>query len=143
MSETEYAPSPWDPIAEHVEQYLATGGQEGGVWMDAPCIILETIGRKSGKVRRTPLIRVQDGDDYLVIASMGGAPQHPVWYLNLVANPDVVLYDMAEVHELRARVADDAEKARRWPAATAVWPDYDQYQASTERNIPLVVLEPR
>ncbi len=143
MSEPEYEPSPWEPIAEHVEKYLSTNGEDGGVWMDAPTIILSTVGRKTGKLRRTPLIRVKDGDDYLVVASMGGAPQHPVWYLNLVANPEVTIQDMAEVHELRARVADDDEKARRWPAAAAVWPDYDKYQASTDRNIPLVICEPR
>ena len=143
MIDTEYEPSPWEPIAGHVERYLATNGEDGAIWENAPVIILTTTGRRSGKLRRTPLIRVKDGDDYLVVASMGGAPTHPVWYLNLVANPAVTIQDRAEVHELRARVADDEEKARRWSAATAVWPAYDDYQASTERNIPLVICEPR
>ena len=143
MSDTEYEPSPWEPIADHVERYLATDGEDGAVWEGAQTIILTTTGRKTGKLRRTPLIRVKDGDDYLVIASLGGAPQHPVWYLNLVANPDVTIQDRAEVHELRARVADDEERARRWPVAVAAWPAYDEYVTKTVRVIPLVICEPR
>lgn len=143
MSDTDYEPSPWEPIADHVERYLATGGEDGAVWEGAPIIILTTTGRKTGKLRRTPLIRVKDGDDYLVVASMGGAPTHPVWYLNMVANPDVTVQDRAEVHELRARVAEGDEKARRWAVAAAVWPDYDEYTTKTDRDIPLVICEPR
>jgi deazaflavin-dependent oxidoreductase (nitroreductase family) len=143
MSDAEYEPSPWEPIADHVERYLATDGEDGAVWEGAPIIILATTGRKSGKLRRTPLIRVKDGDDYLVVASMGGAPTNPVWYLNMVANPDVTVQDRAEVHELRARVAEGDEKARRWAVAAAVWPDYDEYTTKTDRDIPLVICEPR
>jgi deazaflavin-dependent oxidoreductase (nitroreductase family) len=143
MSDAEYEPSPWEPIADHVERYLATDGEDGAVWEGAPIIILTTTGRKSGKLRRTPLIRVKDGDDYLVVASMGGAPTNPVWYLNMVANPDVTIQDRAEVHELRARVAEGDEKARRWPVAVAAWPDYDEYVTKTDRVIPLVICEPR
>jgi len=143
MTDENYAPSPWEPIAEHVERYLATDGDEGAVWEGAPCIILTTTGAKSGQLRRTPLIRVKDGDNYLVIASMGGAPSSPNWYFNMVANPEVTVQDRAEVHELRARVASADEKAALWPAATAVWPAYDDYQAGTERDIPLVICEPR
>ena len=142
-AEPEYAPSSWDYAADHVERYLATGGEDGFDWHDSEVIVLETTGRKSGKLRRSPLIRIHDGENYLVIASMGGAPQHPAWYLNLVADPDVRLYDRDEVHELRARTASTEEKAARWPAAVAKWPAYDEYQASTDRDIPLVVLEPR
>jgi deazaflavin-dependent oxidoreductase (nitroreductase family) len=138
----EYEPSPWEPIATQVEKYLATGGEEGGEMEGAPCVILETVGRRSGKLRRTPLIRVHDGD-YLVVASMGGADQHPQWYPNLAADPAVAVYDGPERRLVQARTADPEEKARRWPAATAVWPPYDDYQASTERDIPLVVLERR
>jgi len=138
-----YEPSPWEPIADHVSRYLETDGEDGGVWEGAPCIILSTTGAKTGKTRRTPLIRVADGEDYLVIASMGGAPDHPSWYHNMVANPEVTIQDMAEVHQLTARVASPEEKAERWPAATAVWPDYDAYQAATERDIPLMICEPR
>ena len=143
MADAEYAPSSWDYAADHVDRYLATGGEDGHEWMDSEVIILETTGRKSGKLRRAPLIRVHDGENYLVIASMGGAPKHPVWYLNLQANPDVRIYDKDEVHDLRARTASPEEKATRWPAAVAMWPAYDEYQASTDRDIPLVVLEPR
>jgi F420H(2)-dependent quinone reductase len=142
-SHSDYEPSPWEPIAEHVERYLATDGEDGGVWMGAPCIILSTTGARSGKLRRTPLIRVRNGDSYLVVASMGGAPQHPQWFHNVVAHPEVTIQDLAEVHELRARVADATEKASLWPLAAAVWPDYDQYQADTDRDIPLVICEPR
>lgn len=143
MSESpEYEPSPWEPIAEHVEQYLSTGGEEGGVWEGAPCIVLSTVGAKSGKLRRTPLIRVRVDDSYVVIGSMGGAPTNPNWVHNLRANPAVTVHDMADVHELVARETSGDEKAALWSAATAVWPDYDTYQASTERVIPLFVCEP-
>jgi len=146
MTETNtpaYEPSPWEPIADHVERYLATGGADGAEWEGGEVIILTTTGRRTGKLRRTPLIRVTDGERYFVIASLGGAPQHPVWYLNLVANPDVTIQDRDVVHELRARVATPEEKARFWPLAVAAWPSYDDYQASTERDIPLVICEPR
>jgi len=143
MSEPEYEPSPWEPIADHVETYLATDGREGGVWMGGPVIILTTTGARSNKLRRTPLIRVKDGDNYLVVASMGGAPDHPQWYHNVVANPEVTVQDLGEVHKLRARTASPEEKAALWPVANAVWPDYDKYQESTDRDIPLVICEPR
>jgi len=143
MTDASYEPSPWEPIADHVERYLATDGADGAVWEGAPVIILTTTGAKTGKIRRTPLIRVRDGDSYLVVASMGGAPSHPQWYLNLTVNPEVTVQDRAEVHELRARTATPEEKRERWPVATAVWPAYDDYQASTERDIPLVICEPR
>ncbi len=143
MTEPEYEPSPWEPIADHVERYLATDGEDGAEWEGAEVILLGTIGRRTGKLRRTPLIRVKDGDDYLVVASMGGAPTHPQWYLNLVDHPEVTVQDRAEVHELRARTATPEEKAERWPVAVAQWPDYANYQAGTERDIPLVICEPR
>ena len=143
MSDTEYEPSPWEPVADHVERYLATDGDEGAVWEGAPCIILTTTGAKSGQLRRTPLIRVKDGDNYLVIASMGGAPSSPNWYFNMVANPEVTVQDRADVHELRARTATPDEKAALWPVAVEQWPDYANYQASTDRDIPLVICEPR
>lgn len=144
MAETpSYEPSPWQPIADHVERYLATGGAEGYEWEGANCIILSTTGRKSGAIRRTPLIRVADGDRYLVVASMGGAPKHPQWFLNVETNPEVTIHDRADVHELNARVATPAEKAELWPLAVAEWPAYDDYQKATERDIPLVICEPR
>ena len=143
MTDVDYEPSPWQPIADHVERYLATDGADGFEWEGAEVIILTTTGRKTGKLRRTPLIRVHDGERYAVVASLGGSPKHPVWYLNLVANPDVTLQDRGEVHELRARTASAEEKAELWPVAVAAWPDYENYQAGTDRDIPVVILEPR
>ncbi len=140
---SDYEPSPWGPIAEHVERYLATDGADGFEWEGGEVIILSTTGAKSGKVRRTPLIRVTDGERYFVVASMGGAPQHPQWFHNVVAHPEVTVQDRADVHELRARVATADEKTTFWPLATAAWPAYDDYQAATERDIPLVICEPR
>src|SRR4051812_33926869 len=99
----DYAPSPWQPIADHVDRYLRTNGADGAEWEGTNTIILTTTGRKTGKVRRTPLIRVKDGENYLVVASMGGAPKHPQWYLNVTANPNVVIHDRGERHYLVAR----------------------------------------
>ncbi len=138
-----YEPSPWEPVAEQVERYLATDGAEGYEWMGGHCIILTTTGRRTGKLRRTPLMKVKHGDGYIVIASLGGAPQHPQWYLNITEHPDVVINDLAERHELVARTATPEEKRELWPLAVAEWPDYDKYQESTERDIPLVICEPK
>ncbi len=138
----EYEPSPWEPIAEQVRQYEATGGVEGGELQGKPCIILTTTGRKSGKLRKTPLMRVTDGERYAVVASLGGAPQHPVWYLNMLADPHVTLQDGAAVRDYVARDVTGEEKAEWWARATDVWPSYDDYQAGTERVIPLLVLDP-
>jgi deazaflavin-dependent oxidoreductase (nitroreductase family) len=137
-----YEPSAWQPIADQVDLYERTDGREGAELQGKPCVILWTKGRHSGKVRKTPLMRVREGDRYAVVASLGGAPKHPVWYLNLVADPRVSLQDGSELKDYRARVTTGAEKAEWWPKATAVWPDYDNYQASTTREIPLVILEP-
>jgi len=143
MTTREYEPSPWEPIADHVQRYLDTDGADGAEWEGAQVVILTTTGRRSGKLRRTPLIRVRHGDSYLVVASMGGAPEHPRWYLNLVEHPEVTIQDRAEVHELRARTASPEEKAELWSVAVAQWPDYESYQSSTDRDIPLVICEPR
>ena len=139
----DYAPSPYDWVADHVEQYERTGGVEGAEFNGFRCVILETTGRKTGKLRKSPLIRVHDGEKYVAIASMGGQPTHPVWYLNLVADPEVRLRDGADVHELRARPTEGVERAHLWEVATSVYPDYDDYQARCERRIPVVALEPR
>ncbi len=138
----EYEPSPWEPIATQVDQYEATGGVEGGTMQGAPCIILHTRGRRSGRIRKTPLIRVQHGDSYAVVASMGGAPDHPVWYLNLVADRMVSLQDGPDVSDYVARTVSGDEKSTWWERAKQVWPSYDDYQAATEREIPVVVLDP-
>jgi deazaflavin-dependent oxidoreductase (nitroreductase family) len=141
--EGEYEPSPWEPIAEQVAAYEATGGEEGGTLEGAPCIVLWTRGRRSGKVRKTPLMRITDGERYAVVASMGGAPDHPVWYHNLVAHPEeVALQDGPELRDYVAHQATGDEKAEWWARGTEVWPAYDDYQAATEREIPLFVLEP-
>ncbi len=138
-----YEPSAWEPVADQVERYLATDGVEGYEWNGGHCIILTTTGRRSGKTRRTPLIKVKHREGYLVIASLGGAPQHPQWYLNLFANPDVVINDRAERHELVARTATAEEKRELWPVAVAQWPAYNDYQRDTDRDIPVVICEPR
>jgi len=140
--EGEYEPSPWDPVAEQVRRYEATGGAEGGDLEGQPCVILTTRGRKTGRLRKSPLMRVEHDGTYAVVASLGGAPKHPVWYLNLSADPDVVLQDGADVMDMRARTASTEEKREWWPRVTAVWAPYDQYQASTDRDIPVVILEP-
>jgi deazaflavin-dependent oxidoreductase (nitroreductase family) len=137
----EYAPSPWDLVAEQVRLYEESGGTEGTLLEGAPCVVLTTVGRTSGKLRKSALMRVEHDGTYAVVASMGGAPEHPKWYLNLVDNPAVVLQDGPKVLDMVARTASAEEKAAWWPRATAVWPPYDDYQASTQRDIPLVLLE--
>lgn len=139
-----YEPSPWEPVATQVEQYESTGGVEGGEMQGAPCVIVSTLGAKSGNQRKTPLIRVEHDGSYAAVASMGGAPQHPVWYHNLVAHPDVVtVQDGPTVLDCDAHEVTGDEKAEWWAHATAVWPAYDEYQAKTDRQIPVFVLTPR
>jgi deazaflavin-dependent oxidoreductase (nitroreductase family) len=128
---------------EHVRQYETSGGKVGHDWNDAPVLILHTTGRKSGATRKLPLIYGRDGDDYLIVASKGGAPDHPAWYLNLVANPNATIQVWADLIPVTARTATPDEKVRLWPTMTALWPDYDTYQQRTPRDIPLVILSPR
>ena len=137
-----YEPSPWDPIVDQIKLYEATGGQEGAELEGKPVIILWTKGRHRGAVRKSPLMRVTDGERYAVVASMGGAPKHPVWYLNVLADPHVSLQDGAVLKDYTARVVAGEEKADWWKRATEVWPSYDEYQTRTDREIPLVVLDP-
>lgn len=137
----EYAPSPWDLVAEQVRLYEESGGTEGTLLEGAPCVVLTTVGRKSGKLRKSALMRVEHDGVYAVVASMGGAPDNPKWYLNLLDNPVVVLQDGPKVFDMVARTASPEEKVEWWPRATAVWPPYDDYQASTQRDIPVVLLE--
>ena len=136
-----YEPSPWKFASDQVAQYEATGGVEGALLMGKPTIILTTRGRHSGKVRKTPLMRVEHDGAYAIVASMGGAPKHPVWYLNVIASPTVTLQDGPTVYEMRAREVHGEEKARWWRYAVAAWPPYEEYQAKTDRQIPVVVLE--
>ncbi len=128
----------------HVAAYRATGGRVGRKFFKgAPVCLVDHIGRKSGQARTTPLIYIRDGDAVVVVASKGGAPSHPAWWLNLRANPDASVQIDAEKWAVHARRADDAERERLWPLMNEVWPDYDNYQAKTDRRIPVVLLERR
>jgi deazaflavin-dependent oxidoreductase (nitroreductase family) len=138
----EYEPSPWDWVSTQVEEYERTGGREGAVLEGKPVVILTTRGRKSGKVRKSALMRVERDGRYAVVASMGGAPKHPVWYLNLVADPTVTLQDGEQVFTMRARTASPEERRDWWPVAAAAWPPYDEYQTKTDREIPIVLFDP-
>jgi deazaflavin-dependent oxidoreductase (nitroreductase family) len=137
-----YEPSPAEWVRTQVEKYEATGGKEGGELQGKPVVILTTRGRNTGRIRKAALMRVEHDGRYAVVASMGGAPKHPVWYLNLLADPVVTLQDGDRVHDMRARVVTGDEKQAWWQRATAVWPAYDEYQTKTTREIPVVVLEP-
>jgi len=138
----DYEPSPWKFVADQVALYEATGGAEGGTLQDKPVVILTTRGRRSGKVRKTPLMRVEHDGTYAVVASMGGAPKHPVWYLNVTASPAVTLQDGPNVYDMAAREVQGEEKARWWARAVGAWPAYAEYQTKTDRQIPVIVLEP-
>lgn len=126
---------------EHVERYRATDGGEGHDWQGAKTLLLTTTGRKSGEPRTAPLIYGTDDGSYLIVASMGGAPKPPAWYLNLSANPEVEVQLKGERFKARARTASAEEKPRLWEKMVAEWPAYDEYQTRTERQIPVVVLE--
>jgi deazaflavin-dependent oxidoreductase (nitroreductase family) len=126
---------------DHVDSYVATGGRDGHIWRGVPTLLLTTVGRRSGKARRTPLIYGRDGDRYLVVASKGGMPEHPAWYENLATDPRVRVQVSDEVFDARARTATAEEKPALWRAMAAIWPAYDDYQAKTDRDIPVVVLE--
>jgi F420H(2)-dependent quinone reductase len=138
----EYEPSPAEWVRDQVDTYERTGGAEGNTMRGKPVIILTTQGAKTGKIRKTPLMRVEHGGRYAVVASLGGAPNHPVWYHNIVANPQVELQDGADRREYRAHEATGDEKAVWWQRAVEAWPDYAEYQKKTDREIPLFVLEP-
>jgi deazaflavin-dependent oxidoreductase (nitroreductase family) len=126
---------------EHVERYEATDGAEGHDWQGTTTLILTTTGRKSGERRSTPLIYQKHGDDYLVVASKGGDDNPPLWYLNLEADPAVGVQVKGDKFTAHARTATPAEKPELWKVMTATWPQYDQYQTKTDRDIPVVVLE--
>lgn len=139
----EYEPSPWEPIANEVARYEQTDGAVASEIVGEHWIILWTLGAKSGKVRKTPLVRVADeAGRYAVIGSMGGSPEHPQWVHNVRTNPVARLQDGPTVADFTVREADGDEKATWWARAVEVWPDYDAYQAATDRVIPLFVLEP-
>jgi deazaflavin-dependent oxidoreductase (nitroreductase family) len=128
---------------EHVRRYRETGGEVGHDWREGSTVLLlTTTGRSSGEPRTTPLIYAQDGDRYVIVASKGGAPEHPGWYRNLEKTPEVELQVRDRVLPARARVAEGEERERLWRKANEVWPHYDEYAEKTEREIPVVVLEP-
>lgn len=126
---------------EHVDRYVATDGEEGHDWQGTTALILWTMGRRSGESKPTPLIYQPFGDDLLVVASDGGNDSHPAWYLNLEQNADSEVQVKADRYRTHARTATPDERPEMWRTMTAVWPDYDEYQKKTDREIPVVVLE--
>ena len=138
----EYEPSPSGWARKQTERYEATNGAKGGELQGRPVIVLTSKGAKTGKIRKTPLMRVEHEGTYAVVASLGGAPEHPVWYHNLKADPHVELQDRATKRDYTAREVFGDEKAVWWERAVATWPDYAKYQTKTERQIPVFVLEP-
>jgi deazaflavin-dependent oxidoreductase (nitroreductase family) len=127
---------------DHIRAYRETGGETGYLWNGVPTLLLTVAGRRTGRQLTSPLIFGRDGDDYLVVASMGGAPRHPSWYLNLQANPRAKIQVKADELAVIAHTASVEEKPRLWKIVTGVWPNYDVYQSRTDRIIPLVVLSP-
>lgn len=140
--EEEVHDSPAGWVGEHVRDYVATDGRKGHQWRGMSTLLLTTRGRKTGALRRTALIYGRDGDNYLIVASNGGATKHPLWYLNLVDEPLVELQVGADKFAARARTATPEEKPRLWQIMLAIFPTYDGYQRRTAREIPVVVLEP-
>ena len=138
----EYEPSTSDWARENAELYMASGGKDGTELKGKPVILLTTVGAKTGKIRKTPLMRVEHDGEYAVVASLGGAPKHPVWYHNVKANPRVELQDGTESGDYEAREVFGGEKALWWERAVAAWPDYAEYQKKTDRQIPVFVLTP-
>jgi deazaflavin-dependent oxidoreductase (nitroreductase family) len=134
------SPAGW--VNEHIRRYVESDGEHGRKWRGVDTLLLTTRGRKSGLLRRTALIFGQDGGNYLVVASQGGAAKHPNWYLNLAAEPDVEVQVGAEKFRATARTASADEKPRLWERMAGIWPAYDDYQRRTTRDIPVVILEP-
>jgi deazaflavin-dependent oxidoreductase (nitroreductase family) len=140
--EGEYEPSTAKWVRDQVELYEGSGGTKGTTLRGMPVIILTTIGAKSGKVRKVPLMRVEHDGIYAIVASLGGAPKNPVWYYNVLADPHVEVRDGTNTWDLRAREVKGEEKAAWWQRAISAYPDYADYQKKTDREIPVFVLEP-
>lgn len=138
----QYAPSPADWARKQAEQFEASNGREANTMRGMPIIVLTTVGAKTGKLRKTPLMRVEHDGQYAVVASLGGAPQNPVWYYNIKQHPLVELQDGAVKREYMAREVKGEEKARWWERAVEAYPDYADYQKKTTRQIPVFVLTP-
>ena len=142
---SKYVASPRQWVADQVELYEGSGGTAGLTLRDTglPVIIVTHRGRRTGAVRKTPLMRVADGHNYILVASQGGAPKHPVWYHNLKADPEVEIRDKTEVYAMRVReVVDPDERERLWKIAVSAYPPYQEYQDKTSRVIPIFVAEP-
>ncbi|TFV60707.1 nitroreductase family deazaflavin-dependent oxidoreductase [Mycobacterium sp. PS03-16] len=138
----EYEPSTSDWAREQAEKYMESGGTEATELNGRPVILLTTVGAKTGKIRKTPLMKVEYQGEYAVVASLGGAPKHPVWYHNIKKNPRVELQDGTVTREYDAREVFGGEKAEWWDRAVEAWPDYAEYQTKTDREIPVFVLTP-
>src|SRR6185503_11223202 len=143
MTEKNYTAPDLALVGEsHIAAYRDTGGEVGYLWNGVPTLLLTVIGRRSDEPRTSALIFARDGGDYLVVASMGGAPMHPNWYLNLQSQPAAEIQVRDQRIAVTARTAEPDEKPRLWAIMTGVWPNYDAYQARTDRDIPVVVLSP-
>jgi F420H(2)-dependent quinone reductase len=138
----DYEPSPSSWSRDQADLYERSGGTEGTTLNGKPVVILTSVGAKTGKLRKTPLMRVEHDGEYAVVASLGGAPQHPVWYYNLTTNPHVELQDGPAKRDYQAREAHGAERDAWWERAVAAWPDYAEYQKKTTRILPVFVLTP-
>ncbi|MFI8823725.1 nitroreductase family deazaflavin-dependent oxidoreductase [Streptomyces sp. NPDC053431] len=137
-----YEPSPTKWVRDQVELYESSGGTKGTTLRGLPVVLVTSVGAKSGKLRKTPLMRVEHEGAYALVASNGGAVRHPVWYHNLVASPRVELRDGPKVWDMKARIVTGEERRAWWERAVAAFPDYADYQHRTEREIPLFVVEP-
>ena len=141
----EYVPSPVQWVRDQVELYEGSGGTEGLTLLDTglPCIVVTHTGNKTGAIRKTPLMRVVDGDNYILVASQGGAPKNPVWVYNLRTDPYIELRDATVVQSMKVReVEDDGERARVWALAVEAYPPYEDYKNRTSRKIPIFIAEP-
>jgi deazaflavin-dependent oxidoreductase (nitroreductase family) len=138
----EYEPSPEKWVRDQVEAYEASGGTEATTLRGVPVVVVTSVGAKSGKVRKNPVMRVEHDGCYALVASKGGAASHPVWYHNLVTHPTIELQDGPDRRDFTVRVAEGDERATWWERAVAVWPDYADYQTKTDREIPVFVAEP-
>lgn len=133
------SPTGW--VRDHIRDYVDSNGENGHIWKGVTTLLLTTTGRRTGKQRRTALIYGRDGDRYIIVASKGGAEDHPQWYRNLAANPDVELQVANEKFSARARTATDEERPALWELMAQIWPAYNDYQKKTSRQIPVVILE--
>jgi deazaflavin-dependent oxidoreductase (nitroreductase family) len=138
----EYEPSPEQWVRDQVDAYQSSGGTEGTTLRGVPVVVVTSVGARSGKLRKNPVMRVEHAGAYALVASKGGSPEHPTWYHNLVSNPTVELQDGPVRRDYSVRLVDGEERATWWERAVEVWPDYAGYQSRTDREIPVFVAEP-